>query len=155
MHDSVYAFDADGRVSSPLWHVNFLNPTAGISSVPSYSAGSVIEPEVGILSNPVIDPATNTLYAVAYTDENGSLVYRLHALDITSGAEKFGGPVVIQASVAGTGVGSDGNGHVVFDPAHHNQRPGLLLLNGTVYMAFASWADQLPWHGWVLGYDAQ
>jgi hypothetical protein len=155
MHDSVYAFDADGRMTSPLWHVNFLNPTAGISSVPSYSAGAVIEPEVGILSTPVIDPATNTLYAVAYTDENGSLVYRLHALDITSGAEKFGGPVVIQASVAGTGVGNDGNGHVVFDPAHHNQRPGLLLLNGTVYMAFASWADQLPWHGWVLGYDAQ
>jgi hypothetical protein len=155
MHDSVYAFDADGRVTGPLWHVNFLNPTAGISSVPSYLAGAMIEPEVGILSTPVIDPATNTLYAVAYTDENGSLVYRLHALDITSGAEKFGGPVVIQASVAGTGVGNDGNGHVVFDPAHHNQRPGLLLLNGTVYMAFASWADQLPWHGWVLGYDAQ
>lgn len=155
MHDSVYGFDADGRVATPLWHVNFLNPGAGISTVPTNLVAYLITPEVGILSTPVIDPATDTLYAVAYTDENGSLVYRLHALDITSGAEKFGGPVVIQASVPGIGVGNDGNGHVLFDSARHNQRPGLLLLNGIVYIAFASWADQLPFHGWVLGYDAK
>ena len=153
-HDSVYAFDADGHVATPLWHVSFLNPDAGITSVPGYLAGNIIQPEVGIFSTPVIDPASNTLYCVAYTDDNGSLVYRLHALDITSGAEKFGGPVVIQASVPGTGAGNDGNGSVPFDPAQHDQRTGLLLVNGVLYFGFASWGDILPFHGWLMAYNA-
>ena len=153
-HDSVYAFDADGRVATPLWDVSFLNPDAGITPVPGYMAGNIIQPEVGIFSTPVIDPASNTLYCVAYTDDNGSLVYRLHALDITSGAEKFGGPVVIHASVPGTGAGNDGNGSVPFDPAQHDQRTGLLLVNGVLYFGFASWGDILPFHGWLMAYNA-
>jgi hypothetical protein len=101
----------------------------------------------------VIDPSTNTLYVVAKTKENGSYFHRLHALDITTGAEKFGGPVTIQASVPGTGGGSSG-GQVPFISLRQNQRPALLLSNGVVYIAFASYQDITPYHGWVLGYNA-
>ena len=87
-HDSVCASGAYGHVGSPLWHVSFLNPDAGITTVPGCLAGNIIQPEVGILSTPVIDPGGNTLYCVPYSDEKGRLVYRLHALDITWGAEK-------------------------------------------------------------------
>jgi hypothetical protein len=80
-------------------------------------------------------------------------VQRLHALDITTGAEKFGGPVVIQASVPGTGVGSEGN-LVSFEPLLHNQRPALLLYNGVVYVGFGTHGNPPVYHGWVLGYDA-
>ena len=78
---------------------------------------------------------------------------RLHALDITTGAEKFGGPVVIQASVSGSGSGSQG-GQLAFDPLKENQRPALVVSNGNVYMGWASHGDQTPWHGWVIGYNA-
>ncbi len=155
-HDSVYALDADGNLRTPLWQASFIDPAAGITTVPSADVGTpLINPEIGITGTPVIDPASGTLYVVAKTKESGNYVQRLHALDIATGAEKFGGPVVIQASVPGTGVGNDGNGHVVFDPLRHLQRPGLLLLNGVVYIAFGSNADILPYHGWVMGYDAQ
>ena len=70
---------------------------------------------------------------MASTRENGSYFQRLHALDITTGAEKFGGPVVIQASVRGNGAGSVG-GTITFDPLMQIQRTALLLLNGVVYM---------------------
>jgi hypothetical protein len=75
-------------------------------------------------------------------------------LDIASGAEKFGGPVLIQAQVNGTGDGTDGRGHVPFDPLRQNQREALALANGIVYIAFASHGDIVPWHGWLLGYSA-
>jgi hypothetical protein len=101
----------------------------------------------------VIDPATGTLYVVAKTKEPSGYVQRLHALDITTGAEKFGGPVVIQATVQGNGDGSQG-GHLPFNPLRENQRPALLLSNGVVYMAFGSHGDVPPYHGWVLGYNA-
>lgn len=154
-HDSVYAFDADGRTNLPLWQVSFIDPAAGVTPVPSDAFAQIIWPEVGITGTPVIDPGGGTLYVVAYTDENGNPVYRLHALDIGTGTEKFGGPRLIQASVPGTGAGNDGHGNVPFDPAHQNQRPGLLLSDGKVYIAFGSWADILPFHGWLLAYDAQ
>jgi len=158
-HDSVYAYDADGRSSTPLWKVSFINPSAGITTVPAADTGECcdIAPEIGITSTPVIDRATNTMYVVAKTKESngGSATYvqRLHALDITTGGEKFGGPVVIQASVPGTGAGSQG-GRVPFDSLHENQRTGLLLQNGKVYFGFASHGDVQPYHGWILGYDA-
>jgi len=152
-HDSVYAFDADGLSNSPLWHVSFLK--SGVTSVPCADTGECgdIPTEIGITSTPAIDQTTGTLYVVAATKESGSYVQRLHALDITSGAEKFGGPVVIQASVSGTGDGAAG-GAVAFDPLRENQRPGLLLSNGVVYLAFGSHGDQHPWHGWLLAYNA-
>jgi len=153
--DSVYAFDADGRSTSPLWQVSFIDPAAGTTTVSSDEVHSNdIVPKIGITGTPVIDIQTNTLYVVAKTKENGTFVQRLHALDITTGAEKFGGPVVIQASVRGTGTGGDGQGNIPFDPLIQNQRPGLLLLNGTVYIGFASHGDNGPYHGWLLGYDA-
>jgi hypothetical protein len=163
-NDSVYAFDADGKVpEGPLWHDNFTDPPT-IVPVP----GSCLETigEWGITPTPVIDPTTNTIYVEARTLENptstcvGTYVQRLHALDITTGAEKFGGPVVIQASVPGTGQGSV-DGVVSFDPHYENSRPGLLLSpapgdNDTiVYMGAASIEDTEPYHGWVLGFDSQ
>ena len=153
-HDSVYAFDADGLSATPLWHVSFLG--SGVTTVPCADTGECgdIPTEIGITSTPVIDSTSGTMYVVAKTKEgSSSWVQRLHALDITSGAEKFGGPVVLQASVSGSGDGASG-GNVVFDALRENQRAGLLLNNGVVYLGFAAHGDQHPWHGWVLGYNA-
>jgi hypothetical protein len=153
-HDSVYAFDADGVTTTPLWQVSFINPSAGITTVPSGDVVSPdIVPEIGITGTPVIDPQTGTLYVVAKTEENGIYFQRLHALDITTGAEKLGGPVVIKASVPGTGNGSSA-GTLPFDPLIGNQRAALLLANGVVYIAFASHGDLGSYHGWVLAYGA-
>ncbi|HTS09748.1 MAG TPA: hypothetical protein VMP68_29550, partial [Candidatus Eisenbacteria bacterium] len=152
-NDSVYAFDADGRSATPLWHVSFLK--SGVTPVPCADVGECgdIPDQIGITGTPVIDQSSGTLYVVAKTEEGTQYVQRLHALDITTGAEKFGGPVVLQGSTPGSGDGTSG-GNVSFDPLHENQRPALLLSNGVVYVGFASHGDNHPWHGWVLGYSA-
>jgi hypothetical protein len=157
-HDSVYAFDADGRTASPLWHASFINPAAGITTVPSSDVGTpLITPEIGITSTPVIDPTGNTIYVVAYTKEvSGGVaryVHRLHALDLATGAEKPGGPIVIQGSVRGAGAGSSG-GSILFTSRTQLQRSALLLDHGVVYVAFASHFDLNTYHGWLMGYDA-
>jgi Legume lectin domain/Chitobiase/beta-hexosaminidase C-terminal domain len=160
-NDSVYAFDADnngGGNASPLWKVSLLDGAHGAASgatpVPQPDISSTdIQPILGITGTPVIDPSTNTMYVVSKTKENGSYPQRLHALDITSGAEKFGGPVTISASVSGNGNGSSG-GTLNFDTKWENNRAGLLLLNGFVYIAFAAHGDNGPWHGWILSYNA-
>ncbi len=155
-HDSVYAWDADsntGQNSAPLWAVSFISPAHGITTVSSSDINcSSVGPEVGITATPVIDPSNNTMYILAQTKENGNFVHRLHALDITSGAEKFGGPVVIQASYPGTGDGSQG-GMINFDPLNHLARSGLLLSNGNIFIAWASNCDDDPYHGWLMAYD--
>ncbi|HLK64693.1 MAG TPA: hypothetical protein VKU19_14710 [Bryobacteraceae bacterium] len=159
-NDSVYAFDADsngGSNSAPLWQVNFLNPGAGVTNVPASDTGcGQITPELGITSTPVIDASSGTIYVVAMTKESSgstvNYVHRLHALDVTSGAEKSGSPVVIQASVPGSG---DGSNTVVFQAKSYKQRAGLLLWNGTVYTAWASHCDIGRYHGWLIGYDAK
>ena len=156
-HDSVYAWDADnnaGGNSTPLWQRNFLNPSQGITTISSNDVNCPdgLIPEIGITSTPVIDVTTNTIYVLVETKENGNFFHRLHALDITTGAEKFGGPTTIVASVPGTGMGSSG-GMIAFDPLMHLQRPGLLLSHGTVYIAWGSNCDNPPFHGWVMGYD--
>ena len=157
-NDSVYAFNADAP-GAPIWHASFINPSAGVTTVSDADLdANSIAPVVGITGTPVIDPATNTLYVVAFTKEvvgsTTTFVQRLHALDVVTGAEKFGGPVVVQASVPGTGQGNVG-GMVSFNTIQENQRPGLLLDNGVVYIAWASFEDHTPYHGWVIGYNAQ
>ncbi len=147
-HDLVYAFDAD-TPGAALWTVSFLSN--GVTTVPNgdVDTGDIV-PEIGITGTPAIDPQTNTLYVVVNTKENGQYPYRLHALDITTGAEKFGGPILLSASVPGTG---DGGNTVTFTNQWENQRPGLLVNNGYVFIGFAAHGDNGPWHGWILAYD--
>ena len=154
-HDSVYAFDADsnqGGNASPLWQVSFVDPAAGITTIPASIAGCSTTTkftEIGVVSTPVIDPNTGTLYVVAKTMENGAFVYHLHALDGATGQEKFNGPVVISASFTAN------NGQVVkFVDKGQMNRPGLLLANGNVYASFGSNGCNSSSHGWVIGYDA-
>ncbi len=152
-HNSVYAIDADDlSAKQPLWKVN-LGPSVPAAEVYT-TKWTDMRVEIGITSTPVIDPSTNTIFVEAKTKEHGTYVQRLHALDITTGAEKPGSPVEIKASVAGTGMANT-NGQVVFDPVKQLQRPALLLANGMVYLAFGSHADSPPFHGWILGYDAK
>lgn len=160
-HDSVYAFDADTNSPTPLWHVSLL-PSGQLSAPVSDSDVQCpfISPEVSITSTPVIDVATGTLYVLARSKtwkssrSNAQYKQQLHALAITTGVEKFGGPVEINASVAGTGAGSSG-GQVSFDPLRENPRSALLLANGSVYLSWASSCDVGPYHGWVMAYDAR
>ena len=158
-HDSVYAFDADGLTNNPIWHVSFINPGAGVTPVPSPDTGEPLDipSEIGITGTPVIDPTSGTLYVVAKTKEisgnTTAYVQRLHALDIKTGAEKCGGPIVIQPSVPGTGAGSQG-GMISFVPLIENQRPALLLNSNVVYIGFASHGDQNNYNGFVVGYNA-
>jgi hypothetical protein len=155
-NDSVYPFDADGVNTMALWHDSFINPGKGVTPIPCKDTGAKVCPfasTIGITGTPVINRSSGTLYLVAATKENGKYVNRLHALDITSGAEKFGGLVQVKASVKGTGAGNN-HGIVSFNPQHESQRPGLLLLNGVVYIGWASFAEVAPFHGWVLGYGA-
>ena len=161
MADSVYAFDADspqGTNGQPLWSVNFTDPANGITlasyidgTLPCTSAksGGPGFNQEGIVSTPVIDPASGTLYVVAKTVENGTVHHRLHALDITNGQEKFGGPIVISATTV-----SNAGHKVTFNSLHQKNRPGLLLLNGAIYMAFGSNYCNDHNHSWVLSYDA-
>ena len=158
-HDSVYAWDADnnsGSNANPLWQISFINPSQGITTISSNDVNCPdgVIPEIGVTSTPVIDVSTNTIYVLAETKENGNFVHRLHALDITTGAEKVGGPAVIAGSVAGTGAGSSG-GTLTFDPSLHLNRPGLLLTTGgNIFIAWASNCDNPPFHGWIMSYSA-
>jgi hypothetical protein len=153
-HDSVYGFDADSS-GPPLWQVSFIDPANGITTLSTSDVScTAISPEVGITGTPVIDPTSGTLYVVARTKENGTFVQRLHALDVASGAEKFGGPVTIQATVSGTGSGSVG-GLLSFNPQLEGQRAALLEQNGLIYIGWASLCDITPFHGWLMAYDAQ
>lgn len=149
-HDSVFAYDADNLQSTPLWSVNFTNAANGITTVPiaDQGCGNVTKyTEVGIMGTPVIDAGSNTMYVSVKTMENGNYVHRLHALDITTGAEKFGGPVQITGSV------NTQKGTLNFDSLSQEQRPGLLLSNGVVYIAFGSNGCDRGAQGWVMAYD--
>jgi hypothetical protein len=152
MHDSVYAFDADSANSAPLWMTSIFNYSpAGATSVPisvSGCAAIVGWTEVGVVSTPVIDPKTNTLYLVAATYENSNVVHRLHALDVTTGDEKFGGPTTITATYTLNGVTT------TFEDHYQLNRPGLLLANGHVYVGFGSNGCNGSSQGWVLSYNA-
>ena len=153
-HDSVYAFDADDpAASNALWQVS-LGTSVPIADIQGCTD---LKPEIGITGTPVIDLTTSTMYLVAKTRVVGGSVtnhfQQLHALDLVTGQEKFGGPVSIQGSVPGTGTGSVG-GTLTFDPLFQHSRAGLLLLSNTVYVAFGSHCDYGNYHGWLFGYNA-
>jgi hypothetical protein len=150
-HDSVFAVDAvNGAL---LWHTS----TVGAGETPSDDRGcDQISPEIGITSTPVIDRSSGphgTVYVVAMSkDASSNYHQRLHALDLTTGAEEFGGPREIQARYPGTGDNSS-DGYVIFDPAQYKERAGLLLLNHVIYTGWASHCDHRPYTGWLIGYD--
>lgn len=151
-NDSLYAFDADYRSPTALWQVSFVNPAVGITPVLCTSKTNPnvtcnVYPMTGINSTPVIDPITKTIYLVTRSQKGNTFFQTLHAIDIMTGAEKFGGPVNISGSVPGTGTGSI-NGTLTFPTNTSIQRPALLLANGTIYIG---WAVQ---HGWIMSYDA-
>ena len=153
-HDSVYAFDVNGTRDTPLWKTTFADPEHGITTLSDHDVFCpFITPELGITPTPVIDPTTKTMYVLARTKEHGTFVQKLHALDITTGKERPNSPVVISATVPGTGDGSVG-GKLSFDPQKENPRAALLLLDGEVYLTWASSCDIGPYHGWVMAYDA-
>jgi chitodextrinase len=150
MHDSVYAFDADSGSCQPLWKVSFINPSAGVTTSPSICNDTPTE--YGITGTPVIDPASQSLYLVASTKESTGTVQRLHALNILTGADRTTASA-IQAQIPGTG---DNSTTVSFNAVVGNQRPGLVLTNGNVYIGWASHCDTgtAPWHGWLMSYNA-
>jgi hypothetical protein len=150
-HDSAYAFDAD--TGSQLWQVSLLG--AGETTSDDRGCGQVV-PEIGITSTPVIDLQSGphgTMYAIAMS-KSGSATYfqRLHALDLTTGGEEFGGPVNVQATVHGSGAEGK-SGVVTFEPQQHKERAALVILNGVVYTSWSSHCDIAPYTGWVMGYS--
>jgi len=149
LHNSVYAFDADsntGNNASPLWSANF-GPSVPISD---QGCPFISFTEVGIAGTPVIDPNSGTMYLVAKTKENGNYVHRLHALDVTTGQEKLGGPVVVQASYNSNGT------QVTFTDQHRMQRSAILLNKGVLYIAFGTMGCKQypPSTGWMMAYSA-
>jgi hypothetical protein len=151
-NDSVYALDGDA--GGTLWQSSLV--AAG--EAPSDDRGcNQVTPQIGITATPVINPQAATgglMYVVVMSkDSQGNYHQRLHALTLTTGAESLGGPVEIQAQVPGHGPNSSG-GYVIFDPAQYKERSGLLLLNGVVYLGWASHCDHPPYTGWIMGYSA-
>jgi hypothetical protein len=150
-NDSIYAFDADSGAT--IWRVTTLNT----SETPSDNRGcGQVTPEIGVTSTPVIDRtqgANGAIYVVAMSkDGSGNYHQRLHALDLALGTELFSGPVEIQASYPGTGDDNNGS-NVLFDPKQYKERAALLLLNGIVYLSWASHCDIRPYTGWIMGYS--
>jgi hypothetical protein len=160
-HDSLFAFDADTSPCVQVWTASLIDTQHGgggdETPVPAGTTGLVglgygdISPEVGITSTPVIDPATGTIYVLSKSVNGAQTNFsqRLHAIDITTGAEKPGSPTVIAPTYPGTG---DGGTTVSFNPRTSAQRAALAFVNGTVYVAWASHEDAPPYYGWVVGY---
>jgi hypothetical protein len=150
-HDSVYAFDAD--TGTQIWKTSVLGANETTSG--DHGCGQ-ISPEIGITSTPVIDRTAGpngTIFVVGMSlDQSGAYHQRLHALDVTTGAELPGSPTEIQAKYPGTGQNSSG-GNVVFDPGQYAERVGLLLMNGTIYLGWTSHCDIDPYTGWLMAYS--
>jgi hypothetical protein len=161
-HDSLFAFDADANPCVQLWSVSLIDTNhganAGEITVPAGTTGHLvgvgygdITPEVGVIGTPVIDSSSGTLYVVSKSmDPSGTNFYqRLHAIDVTTGLEKANSPVLIQGTFPGTG---DGATTTTFSARYENQRAGLALINGSVYIAWAGHEDGPPYYGWLMGY---
>ncbi len=154
-HNSLYALDADNSTEVILWHDNF-----GVTWNQNLYTGDIWDGQDGIMGTPVIDPNSNTLFVVAHHNGTSGATapfdksyFDLHAIDLISGSEKFGGPTVISASVAGTSTSAIG-GFDHFDANQQLARPGLLLLSGKVYLAFGGTNDRQPYWGWLMAYNA-
>ena len=142
-HDTVYAFDADVSPCQTYWSKSLLG--SGETWVTSGDVGTAdITPDIGIVGTPVIDSATKTIYVVSKSKNGSTFHQRLHALSLVDGSEKFSGPM----DISFTSVGK------TFNPLRENERCGLALVNGVVYIAYASHGDQQPYYGWVVGYNA-
>ncbi|HZV36935.1 MAG TPA: chitobiase/beta-hexosaminidase C-terminal domain-containing protein, partial [Verrucomicrobiae bacterium] len=163
-NNTIYAFDADtnsGTNGGILWQTNLgtaissYNGEFGTRYSGSYYADIV--PVVGITGTPVIDLSSGTLYVNVHTREvtpnSTNYVHRIHALNITNGMERSFSPVVVSNSMPGTGVDST-NGIVTFNPRQQNQRPGVTLAGGMLYVPYGSYEDTDPYHGWVFGFNA-
>lgn len=138
VNNSVYAFDAnDASATAPLWHVNFGTP-AGVHDADFTCTD--INGNMGIVGTPVINADKTALYVVALTKAGGQFSQRLHALDLATGADLPNSPATITAPD--------------FDPLRQNQRPGLFLSGGNVFIGYASHCDNGPYHGFLLGYNA-
>jgi hypothetical protein len=145
VNNSVYAFDAnDAEAFAPLWHVNFGTP----ANVHSTDFGCLdINGQMGIIGTPVIDKARGLLYVVALTKVGAptgprtGFIQRLHALDLATGADLPGSPVLVNAPD--------------FNALMQNQRPALMLANDMVYVGYASHCDREPYHGYLMAYDAK
>lgn len=147
-NDTAYAYDSDS--GAMLWQKSLI----GAGEMPSDDHGcGQVTPTIGITATPVIDRsagAHGAIYLVAMTrDASGNYHQRLHALDVTTGAEIFGGPVEIAAVFPASGGGSN-----TFAPGNYEERAGLLLLNGVVYTTWTSHCDFSPYTGWVIGYNS-
>ncbi len=160
VNGSLYAFDADdSSQTAPLWHVNLIYPgyrpiTNGDMTGACGGNYQDFSGKIGIVCTPVIDSASGTLYVVVRSTNGQTFVQYLHAINIYTGAEQTNSPVYITATVNGTGDGSNGK-TITFDQQHQNQRAGLLLYNGVVYICWASHCDWGPYHGWIIGYDSK
>ena len=150
-HDSVYAYDADS--GNALWQISLA--AAGETSSPDPGCTD-ITPEIGITSTPVIDRSrgpNGALYAVAMTtDASGNVHHRLHAIDLATGAELFGGPTEIAATYPGSGA-EGANGVLTFTPALHTERAALTLVNGTIYMGWTAHCMSGNYNGWLMAYS--
>jgi hypothetical protein len=156
VNNTVYAYDGDNGVL--YWKKNFtvsgMRPPIGTDFNSSWCTPYTdFTSSIGIVGTPVIDSVSKTMYFVARSTDGATFVQYLHAIDITTGADVAGSPVKLAASANGTGDGSV-SGVVSFDPKRNNQRQGLVLVNGTVYISFSSHCDLNPYHGWILGYNA-
>ncbi|MGH9748238.1 MAG: immunoglobulin domain-containing protein [Candidatus Acidiferrales bacterium] len=150
-HDSVYAYDAD--TFAQLWKVSMLG--AGETPSEAVNGCGQVSPEIGITSTPVIDlnaGANGTIFLVAMSKSGTTYIHRVHALDLTTGADLAGSPVTVQATFPGTGEGASG-GNVIFVPKQYKDRASLLLLNGVIYTSWASHCDDDPYTGWIIGYS--
>ena len=157
VNNTVYAYDADR--GNLYWKKNFTVtgmrvPTSNDMSSSWCTPYTDFAFKIGTIGTPVIDSVAQTMYFVARSTNGTNFVQYLHAVNIVTGAEQAGSPVKITASMPGTGDGSL-NGIVSFDPLRNNQRQGLALVNGVVYVSFASHCDWNPYHGWILGYNSK
>lgn len=164
VNDSIYAYDADDpTVTNAYWTRSFISPPKIVAPVNTDMTGACsgnykdFSGGFGIVGTPVIDPATGTMYVVVRTKESSGSITNyaqsLHALDVTTGLDTANSPVLINATFPGNNSVDSVGGIINFDPYKHNQRPGLVLANGMVYITWAGHCDWTPYHGWVIGYN--